>query len=669
MSYFTIQDGSLIYKRRKDFVMISPWGNGLRVQAAPTDPLPENDWALLSQTGEATIEFSEEEARITCAKVTAVISEFGKIKFYNQNNQLILEEYYRTWERGVDFNKDIDTLLMLHMDAREFKQRPGDTFSLTTRFTASEEEHFFGMGQYQQPYFDLKGCTLELAQKNTQASVPFLISSKGYGLLWNNPAIGEVCFAKNITKWELAHTKKLDYWITAGDAPAEIEENYTQVTGRVPMMPDWAMGFWQCKLRYQTQEELLTVAREYYRRKIPVKVIVIDFFHWPMEGDWDFDPVYWPDPAAMIKELNSMGMKLMVSVWPTVEDDSVNYKEMMEQNLLVQSNMGNNYTMGKVHFYDATNPEARKFIWEVCKKNYYDKGVSLFWLDEAEPEYTKADFDLYRYSVGSAAETGNIYPSCYAQGFYEGMKKAGVDHPINLIRCAWAGSQRYGALAWSGDVPSTFTQLKNQMYAGLHMGLAGIAWWTCDIGGFHGADIKDPKFHELLARWFEYGTFLPAMRLHGDREPHTTALGTTGGGKCWSGAANEIWSYTPELEKIMVAHIELREKMQPYIKDSMREAHEKGTPVIKPLFYDFPEDGNCWKDTQSYLFGHDILVAPILEAEQRKREVYLPQGTDWRELSSGSSFFGGTYIEVDAPIDRIPVFVKQNSKAEELLCG
>jgi alpha-D-xyloside xylohydrolase len=669
MNYYSIQNGNLVYRRRKDNVIISPWGNGLRVQAAPSMPFQENAWALLPQTGLAEIKIQEEEASITCGKVTAVISEFGKIKFFNQKNELILEEYYRTWDRGLDFNKEIDTILMLHMDAREFKQRPGDTFSLTARFTAFDEEHFYGMGQYQQPYFDLKGCTLELAQKNTQASVPFLISSKGYGFLWNNPAVGEVSFAKNITKWELPHTKKLDYYITAGDTPAEIEENYTEVTGRVPMMPDWAMGFWQCKLRYQTQEEVLAVAREYYRRKIPLKVIVIDFFHWPMEGDWTFDTQYWPDPKAMLQELDSMGIKVMVSVWPTVEDESINYREMLEKNLLVQSNLGNNYTMGKVHFYDATNPEAQRFVWDVCKKNYFDKGVSLFWLDEAEPEYTNTDFDLYRYSIGSVAETGNIYPTFYAKGFYDGMKEAGIENPINLIRCAWAGSQRYGALAWSGDVPSTFAQLRNQMYAGLHMGLAGMAWWTCDIGGFHGGDVRDPKFHELLARWFEYGAFCPVMRLHGDREPHTPPLGTTGGGKCWSGAANEVWSYTPELEKIMVKYIELRDKLQPYIALAMKEAHEKGTPVIKPLFYDFPQDCNCFRDNESYLFGHDILVAPILEADIRKREVYLPEGAEWIQLETQITYMGGCIAATDAPIDTIPIFVKRNSMAETILIG
>ena len=171
-------------------------------------------------------------------------------------------------------------------------------------------------------------------------SVPFMLSSLGYGFLWNNPAVGRVNFGKNITTWEAFSSKKLDYWITAGDTPAEIEEAYANATGKVPMMPEYAMGFWQCKLRYQTQEELLEVAREYKRRNLPISVIVVDFFHWPMQGEWKFDPTYWPDPDAMIKELKDMGIELMVSIWPTVDYRSENFNEMKSKGLLIRVDSG-----------------------------------------------------------------------------------------------------------------------------------------------------------------------------------------------------------------------------------------------------------------------------------------------------------------------------------------
>lgn len=674
MSYFSIVNGSLVFKRRHETVMLTPWGdNSFRVRGTENNSFTEKDWALYKAPDcdgkTSDIQITDKEATITNGKIRARLNAYGKLTFYNQKGELLLKEYYRSWEYGTEDWEDLDQIVMVRAIAREYKRTASDNCHITVRFEANDKEHIFGMGQYQHPYLDLKGCSLELAHRNTQASVPFAISSLGYGFLWNNPAVGKVNFSKNITEWEVYSSKQVDYWITAGDTPSEIEEAYALATGTVPMMPDYAMGFWQCKLRYQTQEELLTVAREYYRRKLPVKVIVVDFFHWPSQGDWTFDKEYWPDPEAMVRELEDMGMKLMVSVWPTVDRNSVNYKEMFERDLLVRSTRGLQATMecfGTEVFFDSTNPQARKFIWDKCRENYLEKGVTLFWLDEAEPEYTAADFDIYHYYEGSVLECGNIYPAMYAKAFYDGMKEEGIENPINLIRCAWAGSQRYGALAWSGDVPSTFTQLRNQMTAGLNMGLAGITWWTADIGGFHGGNIHDPGFQELLIRWFQFGAFCPVMRLHGDREPHDQKpLGTKGGGMCSTGAANEIWSYTPKAEEIMTKYILLRERLKPYITEAMKEAHEKGTPVIKPLFYDFPGDAQAWLTSDCYLFGHDLLVAPVMEAGAAVRNVYLPAGTDWIEAESGKTYKGGQTITAEAPLEIIPVFIKEGAKVLE----
>jgi alpha-D-xyloside xylohydrolase len=331
------------------------------------------------------------------------------------------------------------------------------------------------MGQYQDGILDRMGCTLELGHRNSQASVPFYVSNKGYGFLWNNPAVGRATFAKNGTEWIAESSKAFDYWVTAGDTPAQIEEAYASVTGTVPMMPEYGMGFWQCKLRYRTQEELLEVAREYKRRGIPLDVIVSDFFHWPYQGDWRFDPEEWPDPEAMVKELQDMGVELMVSVWPYVDVKSENFKEMNELGLLAQTERGMNYTMdfcGNTIPFDATNPEARKYVWGKIKQNYYDKGIKIFWLDEAEPEYKKYDYDNLRYSTGSVLQTGNIYPAVYAKTFYDGMTSEGQGYVLNLLGCAWAGSQGYGALVWSGDIDTTFTSLREQFASGLNMAMS-----------------------------------------------------------------------------------------------------------------------------------------------------------------------------------------------------
>lgn len=430
------------------------------------------------------------------------------------------------------------------------------------------------------------------------------------------------------------------------------------------MMPDYAMGFWQCKLRYQTQEELLEVAREYKRRGLPISVIVIDFFHWPKQGEWKFDLEYWPDPDAMIKELKTMGIELMVSIWPTVDKTSENYNKMLEKGYLVRTDRGIRTTMdflGDTVFYDPTNPDSRDFVWKIAKKNYYDKGIKIFWLDEAEPEYSVYDFDNYRYYMGPNEQIGNIYPVMYAKTFFDGMKEEGQENIINLLRCAWAGSQRYGALVWSGDIDSSFESLRNQFAAGLNMGIAGIPWWTTDIGGFHGGNPDDPDFRECIIRWFEYGVFCPVFRLHGDREAHSEPLGTSGGGLCASGAANEVWSYGEEAYEIFKKYMFIREKMKPYITTIMQEAHEKGTPVIRPLFYDFSNDKLCWDIEDQYMFGPDILVAPILYKGGTSRKVYLPEGAKWKDVNNGQILTGGQWINYDAPLEIIPVFLKNDA--------
>ena len=645
------RDNLLIYRYRNETVHVEPWGaNAVRVRATKNPAFPENDWALASRpSAQAEITVSPEGAVLTNGKIRLSLSNNGKITVYNQKDERILEE-------------DTRKFCALKIEAREFRPIPGGDYHLTARFQSLDpNERIYGMGQYQQPYLNLKGTDLELAHRNSQASVPFMISSLGYGLLWNNPAVGRAVFGKNVTSLEAFSTQALDYWIVAGDTPAELIEAYGSVAGTVPMMPEYGLGFWQCKLRYQIQEELLHVAREYKRQGLPIDVIVIDFFHWPHQGDWKFDPAYWPDPKAMIEELKSMGIQLMVSIWPTVETDSENYEEMLENGYLIRCDRGVDTSFifldKNTLPFDATNPEARGYVWAKVKEHYYDAGVRLFWLDEAEPEYNIYDFDNYRYYSGPCLQTGNIYPSCYSQAFYDGMKAAGQTNIVNLVRCAWAGSQKYGALVWSGDIPSTFGSMKNQLAAGLNMGIAGIPWWTTDIGGFYGGDPTNPEFQELFIRWFQWGAFCPVMRLHGDREPRQPQYGTTGGYFCATGADNEVWSYGPEAFEICKKYLRLREEMRDYTRKLMEEAHTKGLPLMRAMFVEFPDDPVCWELEEQYMYGDKYLVAPILNLGQRARKVYLPSGCDWR-LSDGSQqiFSGGQWTEVRAPLDTMPVF-------------
>ena len=659
MTYFRQEKNTLKFHYDAEELWIEPWGkNSFRVRATKMAEMGLENWALEMPVEELTAEIKIEDnfAEIRNGKIRAVISKYGKMTFYNQKGEILLDEYLRN-----RIDKFADYCSALDIEAREFKPIIGGDYQLSVRFVSDPEEKIYGMGQYQQPHLNLKGTDLELAHRNSQASVPFLLSSLGYGFLWNNPGVGRATFGTNITTWEAFSTKQMDYWITAGDTPAEIEEAYASVTGTVPMMPDYAMGFWQCKLRYQTQEELLEVAREYKKRGLPISVIVIDYFHWPLQGDWRFDEKYWPDPDAMIKELKEMGIELMVSIWPTVDYRSENFQEMKEKGYLIRTERGFRIVMdfqGNTIHYDATNPDAREYVWQKAKKNYYDKGVKTFWLDEAEPEYSVYDFENYRYHMGPNVQIGNLYPKLYAKTFYDGMTAEGQENVINLLRCAWAGSQKYGALVWSGDIHSSFASLRNQFAAGLNMGLAGITWWTTDIGGFHGGDPTNPDFRELLVRWFEYGTFCPVMRLHGERVPLKDPIGTYGGGLCVSGADNEVWSFGEEAYEILKYYLELRERMKPYITELMEAAHMKGSPVMRPLFYDIPEDPKCWDVNDEYMFGPDVLVAPVMHAKMTSRKVYLPEGSRWTNYWTGETLEGGQETEVATPLSQIPLFTR-----------
>ena len=650
---FYEREGRLFFSRRGETVCIYAQGrDALRVRATMNASFEAEDWALagVPQTA-AQITISKEAATIRNGAIELTVSRFGQMRFYN-NGRLVLEEYYRM------FDYDTPHTPSVHVVAREYRPIPGGEYAFCQRFESADEK-LFGMGQYQQPQLNLKGCTLELAQRNSQVSVPFLLSSRGYGFLWNNPAIGRATFAANVTEWRAESIRQADYWITVGETPRAIVQNYTQAVGRAPAFPQNAMGLWQCKLRYRTQEEVLAVAREYHRRGIPLDVIVIDFFHWTRQGDWKFDPQYWPDPAAMVRELKSYGTRCMVSVWPTVDKKSENYAEMTERGLLVRTERGSQCFdfLGDSYIYDATNPEARAYLWEKCRKNYYESGIDMFWLDEAEPEYAKYDFDNFRYHIGTDLRTGNLYPVCHARAFYEGQRAAGQTDICNLIRSAWVGSQKYGAVLWSGDIYGNFVSLRDQLAGGLNVGIAGIPWWTTDIGGFF-VDVTDPGYRELLVRWFEFAVFCPVLRMHGDKGPSDIPpldRREWGGGFCHTGLPNELWSFGEETYRVLKRYTQLRCDLRPYLTEVMREASETGAPVMRPMFFEFPEDALCWSVDDAYMFGPKYLVAPVLQAGAVQREVYLPAGS-WRDLHSGEVLTGGRRIVAPAPIEVIPVY-------------
>ncbi len=661
MGFFTRSGAAVEWRGGHETVRVEPWAaDSLRVRGTIgqgiADDLPG---ALLPppHSPDAWAEIGPDLARVVNGRIAAEITADGGLRFTRTSDGAELLAEVAPHFTGPPQRRYAPT------------GRGGGLHRVEVLFTARDGERCYGLGQHQHGRLDQKGAVIELVQRNTEVSIPFLLSSLGYGFLWNQPGIGRVELGTTCTRWVSEASRQFDYWITAADEPAGIVRRYADVTGRAPMLPEWAAGFWQCKLRYQTQDELLDVAREYQRRGLPLSVIVVDYFHWTRQGDWQFDPAEWPDPAGMVAELDRLGVKLMVSIWPTVSPASENYSEMSEQGLLVASERGVGVQMtfwdkgsaspALLSYYDATNPLARDYIWSRVREGYYKHGIRAWWLDACEPELRPEHPDNLRYHLGPGLEVGNIYPLLHAKAFHDGMAAEGEDEAVLLCRSAWAGSQRYGAAVWSGDTDSTFEDLRRQIPAGLNIGLSGIPWWTTDIGGFKDGNIESPSFRELLVRWFQFGVFSPLCRLHGFREP---AAARSGAGQ--NGAPNELWSFGDYAYAILRRWLGLRDHLRPYLMDTMRIAHAEGLPPIRPLFLNFPADPACWDVADQFLLGDDLLVAPVVTEGAAERTVYLPAGADWRDAWTGAPLRGGQWITSPAPLRTIPVYVRDGGSVE-----
>lgn len=656
----SVENQRICWRGDGETVLVEAWGpNSARVRAVPAGDPVDHDHALLGPL--------PSDAATSCRDGVAVLAN-GSLRVVVSTEERVNESLQRVVHLCRLRFTDADGRLLfeelpdsgaLNLRARDYRMQPGGGFELTASFVSDPDEHLVGMGEYQQPLADLKGTVLDLEQRNSQASVPFVLSSAGYGMLWHNPAVGRAGFATNRTVWTARSTDQLDYWVTAGDTPAQILAQYADATGHSPELPRWAQGFWQCKLRYWNQEQLLDVAREFARRDLPLDVIVADFFHWPHMGDYRFEEEFWPDPDAMVAELRELGVELMVSVWPQVGLDSENFEEMASRNLLVRTDSGMDAQMafqGPSMFVDVTNPEARDFLWQTCRRNYGSHGIKMFWLDEAEPEYGRYDYGHYRYQLGPGEQVTNRYPQLYARTFFDGQRAEGQQDVVNLVRCAWAGSQRYGAVVWSGDIHSTWDDLANQIPIGIHLGAAGIPWFTTDIGGFTGGEVDDPGFKELLVRWFQFGTFCPVMRLHGDRRPFEEIRAADGTPRLRSGGPNEPWSFGGRTSEIIEHCIRLRRRLRPFVDGAAHQAHEAGLPIMRGLFLEFPEDSRSWTCTDEFMLGADLLVCPVLEPGAVRRRVWLPAGASWTDLRDGSRHEGGRWLDAGARLSSIPVF-------------
>ena len=642
MNNTVISDNSVIFSRNGELVRITPvHKNAIRFEAFPDCKAFDENFTLMPQSAECSVEDKGYCIFMTAGRLKIQLEQNGKVTFY-KDGEIIIEE-----KPELAFN-----------DGYRHYEKNGARWSARLTFKSHEGERFYGLGQEASGKFDLKGCSFDLRHVNAKTTVPYVYSSLGYGFIWNNPAVGNAELSENRTRWSVGATKKIDYVVIAGN-PKETCEALADLTGHAPVMPHWATGFWQSRLRYETQEDLLEVARRYKEEGVPLSVIICDYFHWTEQGDYKFDPKYWHDVKAMTDELHSMGTRLVVSVWPTINENSENYYYMRDNNMLIRTASGSDRVFsfyGPQAEIDVTNPKTREFVFSKLKENYLENGVDGLWFDEAEPEIHPEHFGNLLLNAGKGDEVGLIYPYYYAKTAYDGFTAMG-ETPVTLIRAAYLGSQKYGALVWSGDIPSTFESLKEQVMAGLNISMCGIPWWNTDIGGFWGGDTQSEEFRELIVRWFQYGVFSPVMRVHGNRNRHGEKKRDV---KEPTGDPNEIWSFGERNHKILKDLVLLRERLRPYIEKQMETASEKGWPIMRPMFFEYPDDENCYALGTQYMFGDDIIFAPIVNRGETEKTVYLPEGK-W-VLAKNKEVYTQGFHTVHAGIDEFIAFVKEGKE-------
>ena len=511
-------------------------------------------------------------------------------------------------------------------------------------------EGLYGLGQHQAGVWNYRGESVDISQENSNISVPLMVSSKGYGIFWNNTSRSR--FNNRFANYlyissEVADV--IDYYFLYGPDFDKIVAAYRDLTGQAPMFGRWAYGFWQCKNRYKSQEELLGVARKYRDLHIPVDNLVQDWFWWNRKGEFVFNQNY-PDPKGMVDRLHNENFHLMISIWPFFEPGSANYDYMQNQGWFVDKFKYAKppYHTDAMAVYDATSPEARKYYWDQVDKGLFSIGLDAWWMDTTEPETEGQEENIlldHKLAAGSGNRYVNVYPLLDTQAVYQGQRSASDKKRVFILsRSAFAGSQRNGVTAWSGDINSDWLSFRRQIPAGLNFAVSGIPYWTTDIGGFVFGNPTDPAFRELFIRWFQYGTFNPILRVHGTRHPDE----------------NELWSYGPDAQTILVNFDRLRYRMLPYIYSLAWKTTSEAYTPMRPLVMDFRTDSRAQNVGDQFMYGPAFLVNPVTEPAATIRQLYLPE-TRWYDFWTGAAVEGGRTINAAAPLDRLPLYIRAGS--------
>jgi alpha-D-xyloside xylohydrolase len=661
--------------------------------------------------------------RIETSKLRIEISKAtGSVRFLKPDGQTILSEL-------PDHGRIIPP-------AGTEGAKNGVWYGVGQEFLLSPEEALYGLGQHQDGFFNLRDIPVQLLQANTNIAIPFLLSTNGYGLLWNNAALtdfnpatqtipldgtgagtfqtgpeGEYGFLLNgnfrnrlrlsvddrqiidienmwvagsaSAKIHLAasttykvtaetggapklsvrppsdtmafHSETgdaVDYYFIYGPEPAQVIAQYRDFTGAAPLLPRWAYGFWQCRDRYSSQQQILDTAAEFRKRKIPVDVLVQDWQYWGRYG-WNamrFDERDYPDPAEMMSALHRQDIHMIISVWPKFGADTAVDREMKDARLVLTGDASNGEPGEKKeteNWADLFNPAAQKLFWEDINRNLFASGLDGWWLDASEPEGDPLKDD--RTFLGPGKTVRNAFPLFETSAVHDGQRAANPEKRVVILsRSAYTGQQRNSSISWSGDVSGNWDTFRRQIPAGLSFSMSGFPYWTTDIGGFFRPSspidqYTSADYRELLIRWFQFGAFCPIFRIHGYQ------------------SETEMWKYGPEVERILTQYDQLRYRLLPYIYSAAWGVTNRGQIMMKALPFEYPSDPALRDIDDQFLFGDSLLVNPVAQKGVTSRSVALPAGTEWVDFWTGQTIRGGQTIAADAPIDRIPIFVKQGS--------
>lgn len=510
-------------------------------------------------------------------------------------------------------------------------------------------ESFYGLGQHQAGVWNYRGEAVDISQDNTNISIPFFLSSNGYGIFWNNSSrsrFNNRFLNALYLSSEVADV--LDYYFLYGPEFDKIIGGYRELTGAPPLFGKWAYGFWQCKNKYNTQEELLGVAHKYRQLHIPADNMVQDWFWWYTMGEPVFDKARYPDSPGMVDDLHKNNFHFMISFWPYIRPGTKTYEEMDRLGFFIDKTKVGAFHPAGMALYDAFNPEARKYYWNLMDQALFKIGVDAWWLDTTEPETEDHETNMLvtnKTYLGNGARYANAFPLMTTGAVYQGQRSASDKKRVLILsRSAFAGAQRNAAAVWSGDVNSDWAFFKKQIPAGLNYSLSGLPYWTTDIGGFVSGNPDDPDYRELFIRWFQFGTFNPILRVHGTRSTNQ----------------NELWSYGPEAQKILVSYDTLRYRLLPYIYSLAWMTTSQGYTPMRGLIMDFRTDARSATIGDQFMFGPAFLVNPVTDPGADSRRAYLPRAK-WYDFWSGTFVEGPRTIDATAPIERLPLYVRAGS--------